>query len=205
MPLKFPGLGFDVSHHNVDSRGRPVDWARALAAGFRFVLVKATDGAAFRDSQFLRSVEGARNAGLSVGAYHFLRPGAQADAQAASFLHQVGLAGGAGVFDIGAAVDPGAWDRIPKAERGDKVRNWMAGVRDQFPLPMVYCIPGWWGRTIGKDEDLGEYPLWAASPSGEPKLAGSPWKKFALWQYAFHGTVDGVGFKNVDLDRAPVG
>jgi len=91
----------------------------------------------------------------------------------------------------------GALARISKY----KVLNWIAGVKEAFPLPMIYCIPRWFAGNISSDAGFGGYPLWAASPSGAPQLAGSPWQQYTLWQYSFTGTVPGIGQGDVDLDR----
>ena len=143
-----------------------------------------------------------------MAAYHFLRPGAQAADQAANFLDQIEAVGGPKVFTLGAAVDvedpddeKGAWTALDQATRAAKLLNWLAAVQASFPTPMIYCIPHWFGHVISTDACFAAYPLWAASPSGPPRLAGSPWQEYTLWQYSFTGTVDGIGSGNVDLDR----
>jgi lysozyme len=189
-------------------RGAPIDWAGVLRAGYGFAVIKATDGSTGQDLQFQANVQGALNAGLTVAAYHFLRPGTQAADQAANFLRQIEDAGGPQVFALGAAVDvedpsdeEGAWNALDQATRADKVLNWIAAVQAAFPSPMIYCIPHWFGQVISADACFAAYPLWAASPSGPPKLAGSPWQEYTLWQYSFTGSVDGIGSGSVDLDR----
>ena len=206
--MTFPALGVDVSHYNVDRRGVPIDWAAVLGAGYGFAVIKATDGAMGRDPQFVANVQGALKAGLVVAAYHFLRPGAQAADQATNFLGQIAAVGGPEAFALGAAVDvedpdddKGAWSALGREIRAPKVLHWLAAVQVSFPTPMIYCIPRWFGQLIGTDGCFAAYPLWAASPSGPPKLAGSPWQEYTLWQYGFTGTVDGIGSGNVDLDR----
>jgi lysozyme len=202
------GVGVDISHHNVDNRGAAIDWNAVLAAGFKFALVKATDGPNFVDPQFVNNVQGAVAAGLVVGAYHFLRPGADAAAQAASFLAQVDAVGVENLA-LGAAVDvedpdddPGAWNRIPNETRILKVSHWLQPVEAVFPdKPLIYCIPHWWAQMFGTAGDFSGHPLWAASPGGTPNLHGTTWTEWTIWQFNFFGTVPGLGFKSVDLDR----
>ncbi len=202
------GVGMDVSHHNVDNRGAPIDWDAVLAAGFKFVLIKATDGETYVDPQFANNVNGAAAAGLVVGAYHFLRPGHDAGIQAASFLAQVDAVGRENL-PLGAAVDvedpdddPGSWQRIDRATRILKVAHWLEPVEAIFPdLPLIYCIPHWWALEFGTEGDFSGHPLWAASPSGTPDLRGTTWQNWTVWQFNFTGTVPGIGHKSVDLDR----
>ena len=202
------GVGVDVSHHNVDGRGAPLDWNAVLAAGFKFAIVKATDGVGFVDPAFADNVNGAVAAGITVGAYHFLRPGEDAAAQADLFLAQVDAVGTENLA-LGAAVDvedpdddPGAWDRIPHATRILKVQHWLQPVEAVFPdRPLIYCIPHWWAQRFGLAGDFSGHPLWAASPGRTPDLSGTTWQEWTIWQFKFIGTVPGIGVKSVDLDR----
>jgi lysozyme len=205
----YSGIGVDVSHHNVDDRGAPIDWNAVKAAGFSFALIKASDGASYRDPKFLENVLGAKNAGLEIAAYHFLRPTTQAIDQANNFLAQINAAGGPDVFTIGTAVDvedpddaPGSWNPLSQQERIDKAGHWLQAVEPTFDFkPMIYCIPGWWARNFGLAGDFSDHPLWAASPGADPDLTGTTWASYAVWQYSFIGSVAGIGHKSVDLNR----
>jgi GH25 family lysozyme M1 (1,4-beta-N-acetylmuramidase) len=208
--MALSGIGVDVSHHNVDDRGASIDWNAVKVAGYSFAFIKASDGATYRDPKFLESVQGALNAGLAVGAYHFLRPGPQADAQAANFLAQITAAGGAGFFKLGAAVDvedpdddPGSWNPLSQEDRVAKVEHWLSLVEPVFgSKATIYCIPQWWAQKLGSVDALADNPLWAASPGRDPSVDGTQWSEYAIWQYSFIGTVPGIGHKSVDLDRA---
>ncbi len=59
--------GIDVSHYNGN-----IDWQQVACAGKTFAFIKATEGTAYQDNQFLANVQGARDANILVGAYHFL-------------------------------------------------------------------------------------------------------------------------------------
>lgn len=61
--------GVDVAHWN-----RVTSWTTVAAAGYGYVVVKATEGTT-RDAAYARYRAGASAAGLRVGAYHFARPG----------------------------------------------------------------------------------------------------------------------------------
>ena len=76
--------GVDVSRHQ-----GTVDWQRAARDEVRFAYIKATEGGDFVDDRFASNWQGARDAGLERGAYHFFtlcRPGAD---QADNFLRTV--------------------------------------------------------------------------------------------------------------------
>ncbi|GER73447.1 GH25 family lysozyme [Weizmannia acidilactici] len=61
-------IGFDIYHGNGN-----VDFKKAYAAGYRIVMVKATEGTTFKDPKFTSNVKAAKKAGFKVGAYHFAR------------------------------------------------------------------------------------------------------------------------------------
>lgn len=73
--------GVDVSRHQGD-----IDWHALAATDIRFAYIKATEGGDYVDPLFAQHWNGAGEAGLRRGAYHFFtlcRSGAQ---QAANFL-----------------------------------------------------------------------------------------------------------------------
>ena len=59
---EFPVRGIDISSHNGS-----VDFDRAAALGFRFVIMKASEGSDFKDAAFIDNIRRAREAGLKVG------------------------------------------------------------------------------------------------------------------------------------------
>jgi lysozyme len=87
LPGYRPGLeageryGVDVSSHQGE-----IDWDGVAGDGIEFAYIKATEGGDFVDEWFQRNWDGAAEAGLDRGAYHFFtlcRPGAE---QAENFL-----------------------------------------------------------------------------------------------------------------------
>lgn len=76
--------GVDVSHHQ-----GAIDWERVAADDISFAYIKATEGGDFLDTSFATNWQGAGDAGLDRGAYHFFtlcRPGLD---QAEFFLETV--------------------------------------------------------------------------------------------------------------------
>ena len=58
--------GIDVSENN-----GVVDWGAVKAAGFDFAIIRIGYGRGNLDSEFYNNVNGAINAGLSIGVYHY--------------------------------------------------------------------------------------------------------------------------------------
>lgn len=64
---QFPA-GIDVSHWQGN-----INWTSVKNSGISFAFVKATEGIDFVDSRFHTNMQGAKAAGVLVGAYHFCR------------------------------------------------------------------------------------------------------------------------------------
>ncbi|MCI1959786.1 MAG: hypothetical protein LKJ25_09230 [Clostridia bacterium] len=58
--------GFDVSKHN-----GTVDFAKAKAAGLKFVIIRRSFGTDTTDNKFEENYKKAKTAGLKVGIYHY--------------------------------------------------------------------------------------------------------------------------------------
>lgn len=73
------GLGVDVSYFNNEKGGvyKPIDWSKAKADGVSFAIVRIGDGGSagkfFSDPWFARNIQGAKAAGIKVGAYVYSR------------------------------------------------------------------------------------------------------------------------------------
>ncbi|MBR2154153.1 MAG: glycoside hydrolase family 25 protein [Bacteroidaceae bacterium] len=61
--------GIDVSNHQGE-----ISWSDvARDKNIRFVYIKASEGATFKDGRYKENVKGARKNGILVGSYHFIR------------------------------------------------------------------------------------------------------------------------------------
>jgi Lyzozyme M1 (1,4-beta-N-acetylmuramidase) len=78
---KYPVSGVDISKYN----GK-IDWDALEAQGIDFVFIKATEGEKYVDPTYNENLNGALEAGIPVGAYHFFRFDRQGTKQAVNFL-----------------------------------------------------------------------------------------------------------------------
>ena len=178
----YPVRGVDVSHHN----GR-VDWPRIRAAGYVFAYLKASEGATWRDSTFLRNRGDARRAGLVTGAYHFFtlcRPGRE---QARNFAAAIGPPGAA---SLPPAVDLEFGGNCGERPSREAVLAELAGflaVLDSagHPPAVLYVTKEFHQAYLeGRDDN----PLWVRSVFGPPRFAAT----WTFWQYAATGRVAGA-------------
>lgn len=196
-----PAKGIDVSMHQ-----GTIDFKKVKAAGYRFVWIKATEGEGFTDPRFLDNVKAARAAGLTVGAYHFLRPrpGRNGAAEADDFAKQLKTAG-LGKGDLLPIADVEYTELSPSATVA-YTRDFLDAVQTRTGvMPLLYTYPGFLANWQG----VGPTRLWIADygPNNgqmggrKPRLP-IPFKTWVAWQYTSQGRVPGV-IGNCDVNDCP--
>jgi lysozyme len=180
---RYPVRGVDVSHHN----GR-VDWPRIRAAGYVFAYLKATEGATFRDSTFLRNRAEAGRAGLVTGAYHFFTLCRTGRDQAHNFIAAIGPPA---PVSLPPAVDlefGGNCGQRPSREAVlAELAAFLAVVDSAGHRPAVLYVTEEFHQAYlaGRKVDS---PLWVRSVFGRPRFA----EAWTFWQYAATGRVAGA-------------
>ncbi len=178
--------GIDVSRYQ-----GTIDWKRVKAAGKSFMFAKASQGSAYRDPTFSTNIQGARAAGLLVGAYHFFTgtSTSTAQAEAAHFVH---VMQSAGTMDLPPVMD---YENNPSGLSPQQMNaialTFLQEVeRLSGHRPIVYT-----GNSFGQNFKgvIGTYDLWIARYSGgaAPKDT-SAWQQWMFWQYSDAGHVDGI-------------
>ncbi len=200
MPqIKHPPV-IDVSHWiNVDDFAvlAPLPW---------LVILKATDGTYYLDAEYAKDADTVRDAGIRLGAYHFMRSGdptLQAD-WFCEIVLQVGLRGneilicdmeldGISLADIKAFLD-----RV-QSKTGVRPLIYTTQLRLESLYANRIC-PAWlksewlWIAEYPPNPDLtNEIPAWIV-PAGLLK------NNIALWQYTDDGIYPGIPGNNVDLN-----
>lgn len=183
----YPVRGADLSAHNGD-----IDFqALASADSLQFVVLKATEGADFRDTRFRANHAAALQAGLAVGAYHFFRFDSPGYLQALNLLHAVR----GRTLHLPLVIDVEEWanptDRATSTIISE-LRTMVDVLEAQGYRVMLYS------NQAGASRFLRPYfPLnhrWIASLAAEP--ADTTW---VLWQYTHRGRLTGAS-GDVDLN-----
>ncbi|PWV99717.1 lysozyme [Paenibacillus cellulosilyticus] len=194
--------GIDVSHYQGD-----INWAKVKADGISFAFLKASQGQTFRDSMFIKNAAGARNAGILVGAYHYI-DAASTDAakkEAANFAAAIADAGGIEAFQLPPVMD---YEEIQDGMNVSDVHavamaflteiERLTGVR-----PIIYTYIGF---ASNFDASFSAYDVWMARYSTDPPADTLAWKRWTFLQYS-DGTVGDErpgGGKQVDGVAGPV-
>lgn len=187
---KVPAKGSTVKGLDVSHWQPTVDWSRVKASGHEFVFLKATEGLTFRDKSFEGHREGARKAGLLVGAYHFFRPNLDPKAQAVHFAKVVGpLAEN----DLPCVFDWEVSDGHPSADDVQEARIFLQTIKDLTRKnPILYSGP-YFLNSFGLGEEFKQYPLWIAHYGTKAPLVPAPWTYWSFHQFTDKGIVPGVG------------
>ncbi len=188
---EYPVRGIDVSEHQGS-----IDWQGVRQAGYDFAFIKATEGLDHVDSAFHDNWEGAGEAGMTRGAYHFFtfrRTGAE---QAANFIARVPAEAGCLPPAVDIELEGNSADVPDRDSFRRELDVFLAELEGHYGRkPILYVNDESYQRFImGAYPD---YPVWVADVHRSPGLPGGrPW---LFWQYEQGGRVDGIA-GDVDLN-----
>lgn len=189
--------GVDVSSYQGD-----IDWQQVYDSGVRFAIVRTGgmyygSGELYTDDNFIKNIEGAKAAGLRVGAYFFSQAISEDEAEAeAKFV--LDLLGDR-KLDLPVFFD---WERISgDTARTDGLDNeTLTACAVKFCQTIesagfdagvyIYNDTGYYGYDLAQLED---YTFWCVGISTYPCF----YYAHEFWQYSFKGTVPGI---NADCD-----
>jgi GH25 family lysozyme M1 (1,4-beta-N-acetylmuramidase) len=187
-------LGLDVSNHQAS-----IDWSAVAAAGAQFAYIKATEGTGVVNADFAAQYDGAHQAGLIRGAYHFALPNESSGTAQASYFVDNG-----GGWTADSQTLPGALD-IEYNPYGPEcyglsqsaMVSWIASFTDTYQslttvFPVIYTPAAWWATCTGNYGGFaGLDPLWITSPRTTAGALPSGWSTYTFWQYASSGMFPG--------------
>ena len=182
-----------------------IDWAKVREAGIDFAMVRlggrsyGDKGDLYTDDKALSYIQGARDAGIKVGAYFFSQATTNAEAEEEAEYAHILL--GDVKLDYPLAYD---WEIIKDdSARTDSVTATQATecavafcekAKSFGYTPMVYAA----SRELYFKYDLTrlkDYELWLVQYADTPNF----YYQFSMWQYSDHGKVDGID-GTVDLN-----
>ncbi|GAA3410333.1 glycoside hydrolase family 25 protein [Paenibacillus hodogayensis] len=186
--------GIDVSKWQGE-----IDWQAVRRDVIRFAQIKATEGTSLVDARLVQNAEGARDAGIPIGFYHFAHLSNDPVHEAEHYLAQVKR----WVPELWHVLDleQGSLDGRPftKAQVSAWARAWLENVQAATgQVPMLYT-----GASFAKtymEPDLAVYPLWVAHYGTDKPMGNPVWSEWTLFQYSETGRVDGIN-GHVDLNE----
>ena len=212
-PQTLKSLGIDVLH-GIDVsawNGRNIDWKEVSKTNVKFCWIKVTEGQTHVNGGHAAKFEGARDAGLIVGGYHFGRPDynkydnpyTDAEKEAHHFLKHLKKVG-AHSGDLLPVLDVEAGMKTDDQYNVDWALKWLDVVEEELGVKSVIYTAKWaWSLYLYKanKDDLKrlttEYPVWYARYKRKKHIVGPEdklkgWKEWDVWQYTGHGTCPGL-------------
>lgn len=183
-------LGVDVSYYQGD-----IDWKQVKDAGFTFAIIRVggrgygEEGGLYADTHAQQNYEGAKAAGLRVGAYFFSQAITEQEAREEAW-YALELTSG-WELDLPLVYD---WEYISDdartggMEEADKIvvtRAFFEVLESVGVTPMAYVMP-WAGEDYMRA--VQDYPVWVVQYSDPMDF---PYH-FTYWQYTSRGTVPGI-------------
>lgn len=186
---RYPLIGLDLSAHNGE-----IDFGRVKReGGVTFVYLKATEGADFRDSAFIRNFDAAREAGIDVGPYHFFRFDTEGTAQAVNLISTLN----GRIIDLPVAIDVEEWGnpaQVPTEMIVERLEVMRARLSAAGIPSLVYTNKNGYSRFMR--HRIEDADIWICSFTNPPVGAAVPWR---IWQHSHKGRIPGIkGF--VDLN-----
>ena len=185
-PAAYPVRGIDISAHN-----GVVDFDKVASVGMDFEILKATEGATFKDKNFATNYRKARKAGLKVGAYHFFRFDVGGYMQALNLMDSIK----GRRLELPVEIDVEEWSNPRDHTTHDiltRLQTMINTLEAHGYHVMLYSNKDGFEKFFS--QQFAHYPLWLCSFTGAPE-AGN----MRLWQFSHIGRVSGVDGK-VDIN-----
>lgn len=177
--------GIDVSRYQGD-----INWSQVAAAGKQFAIVRigsSNSNGVYVDPYFLKNVNGAKAAGLKVGAYYYTYAKTRAAVANELNTYLAALEGLQLEYPVFVDVEASSLQSVGAATLTGLVIYAM-DILDQRGW-----YPGWYSYTnfiqnYLEPARLRAYPLWIADYRGYVGYNGT----YDMWQYSCQGTVNGI-------------
>jgi len=197
-PNRLLAAQYEVRGVDVSSWQGTIDWPALAGQDVDFAYVKATEGSGFVDDTFETNLQGARDAGVLVGAYHFFSFESPGRTQAENILRTVP----ADPDLLPVAIDVEHYGEFyrdppdPAAIRAE-LRELVATLRDHYGVePVIYATQAAYSRYIAGEHT--ESPLWIRAVYLPPRVSDG--REWAFWQYSHRDRLDGYDGEESFID-----
>jgi glycosyl hydrolase, family 25 len=182
--------GIDVSRYQ-----GVIDWGRVgTEANVSFVYIKATEGSSLVDPTYAYNIANARQAGLSVGSYHFYRPRASVDEQVANMTSVVQKAD----QDLVPLIDIETTGGVSDDKFVSDLQEFVDRIATYYgKKPILYTYQNFYNRHL-VGTFRGYHWVMAKYKDEAPMLTDNV--DYMMWQYTQTGRLPGIR-GNVDRIR----
>lgn len=184
--------GIDVSYHN-----GVIDWNKVKKSGIEFAMIRTGYGISSPnqvDKKFHENIEGAINAGIDVGVYHYSYAISPLDAsREASFCLDI-IKDYKLTYPVAYDIEDPSIAKYTKQEKTDMCKSFCDKIEMNGYYAMIYCNKNWINNHLHAHEILPYYDLWLAQwGADKPDVA------CGIWQKSDSGKIDGIN-GSVDIN-----
>lgn len=185
--------GVDVSHYQGE-----IDWARLREQGIDFAYIKATEGSSLTDDCFAANWQGAEEAGIHAGAYHFFSFDSEPETQAELYIETVGDLTGRLIPVVDVEYYGNTREHPPKKEELVRdLERFLQLLEEEYQVkPVIYTTRLFYEKYV--KGSFTEYPLWIRSVYTPPLGLGRSWQ---FWQYTDRAVLEGYTGAEKYIDR----
>lgn len=185
--------GIDVSAYQGE-----IDYNRVKESGIEIVYIKASEGTYLEDPFFKRNYNNAKNNGLKVGFYHFIRARTNEEAiREAEFFNSV-ISGTSP--DCRLAMDFEIFGDLNDEEINSISKTFLEKVKELTGKEMIVYSDTYNAENTFSQYIADQYPLWVAQYEVDVPSNNGKWESWVGFQYTDVGQINGInGY--VDRDK----
>ena len=175
--------GIDISENN----GK-INWSQFGNCDVKFAYIKATEFLDSVDLQYAANVQSAKNAGLLIGAYHWLNPDFHVGQQVDLFIRTVKNFKGM----LPPAVCIQSYEGL-LVDIEKNIRSFLMLLEKKTGVkPVIYTSDSFWKSNITQSDWGCNYPLWIDMPGNFWPNQLWPWAGWTFWQCSYKETIPGI-------------
>ncbi|MCD7784566.1 MAG: hypothetical protein LUH18_03145 [Oscillospiraceae bacterium] len=193
--------GIDISKHQ--SAGK-VHFDKLKELDYTFVIARAGYGKVItqKDTAFESHYQGAIDAGLKVGAYHYSYATTVADAKKEADCFLSWVKGKHLEYPVAYDIEDTCQKSLTKALRTDIAETWLQRVEDAGYYVMLYSSASWLGSKFDIAR-LKSFDVWcAAYVSAKANISKYYTGNYGIWQYSSSVILPTVYTSRLDQDYA---
>ena len=174
-----------------------INWSKVKNDGIDFAIIREGYGKKSPsqiDKKFKENIEGAKNAGVKVGVYHYSYAESTDDAVNEAEFCLENIRGYSLDYPVVFDVEDKEMLKLNTRQRTDICKVFCTEIEKAGYYAMIYTNKNWLNNYLYADELLSKYDLWLAQWNVD-----KPSYSCGIWQYSETGTVDGIS-GNVDLN-----
>ena len=182
-------IGIDVSHHQGN-----INWQEVKEQDIvKFVYVKATEGATFRDNRYSQNVEDLIKNELPVGAYHYFKPKSPVKKQFQNYMSTISSY----KHHLVPMIDVEECNGMKSKKLVDSLKLFIKLIEAEYNVkPMIYTGNVFYNTHL--KHDFENYKVCIGRYSKRKPLLEDK-NTWAIWQYSEKGSIKGIP-GNVDLN-----